>query len=88
MGPDAFMPYEQTDMGGEDFPYLVQLDPPIPSVYFRVGGTPQADFDAEAAGGPAVPAHHSPVFKIAPRPSVTAGVEAMTLAALDLLAKP
>lgn len=88
MGPDAFMPYEQTDMGGEDFPYLVQLDPPIPSVYFRVGGTPQADFDAEAAGGPAVPAHHSPIFKIAPRPSVTAGVEAMTLAALDLLAKP
>jgi hippurate hydrolase len=88
MGPDAFMPYEQTDMGGEDFPYLVRVEPPIPSVYFRVGGTPQADFDAEAAGGPAVSGHHSPLFRIAPRPSVTAGVEAMTLAALDLLARP
>jgi hippurate hydrolase len=30
--------------------------------------------------------HHSPLFRIAPEPSIKAGVEAMTLAALDLLA--
>ncbi len=87
MGADSLLPYVQKDMGGEDFPFLVNVDPPIPSVYFLVGGTPQADFDAEAKGGPAVPSHHSPLFKIAPEPSVTAGVEAMTWAALDLLSK-
>ena len=88
MGADALLPYVQKDMGGEDFPFLVMVDPPIPSVYFSVGGTPQAAFDAEANGGPAVPSHHSPLFKISPEPSVRTGVEAMTLAALNLLAKP
>ena len=43
-------------------------------------------FDAEEAGGPPVPSHHSPFFKIAPRESVTLGTEAMTVAALDYLA--
>ena len=85
MGPEAFTPFVQRDMGAEDFPILVRVDPPIPSVYFGVGGTPQAAFDAAAKGGPAVPSHHSPLFKITPEPSVRAGVEAMTLAALDLL---
>jgi hippurate hydrolase len=50
-----------------------------------VGGTPQAEIDAEEAGGPAVPSHHSPFFRIDPRPSVTAGVHAMTVAVLELL---
>ena len=88
MGPDAFQEFQQLTMGGEDFPFLVNVEPPIPSVYFQVGGTPQAAFDEEAAGGTPVPSHHSPIFKIVPKPSVTTGVEAMTLAALDLLAKP
>jgi len=52
-----------------------------------VGGTSQADLDAEKAGGPPVPSHHSPIFRIEPEPSVTTGVQAMTVAVLDLLAK-
>ncbi len=88
MGAEVFVPFEQTDMGAEDFPLLVNVDPPIPSVYFVVGGTPQAALDAAAAGGTPVADHHSPLFKISPEPSVRAGVEAMVVAALDLLEKP
>lgn len=80
MGADAFTPWAQTDMGAEDFPDLVGVDPPIPSVYFEVGGTPPALI---ASGHWAE--HHSPLFQIAPEPAIKAGVEAMTLAALDLL---
>ncbi|MDE0880038.1 MAG: amidohydrolase, partial [Sphingomonas bacterium] len=54
--------------------------------YFSVGGTPQAAFDAAAAGGPPIPSHHSPLFKIAPEPVITTGATAMTAAVLDLLA--
>ncbi|MEP6173648.1 MAG: amidohydrolase [Parasphingorhabdus sp.] len=73
-------------MGAEDFAYFVQPNTDVPGVYFAVGGTPQADFDREDAGGAPVPSHHSPFFKVAPRESVTLGTEAMTAAALDLLA--
>lgn len=82
MGADAFTPWQQTDMGAEDFPDLVNIDPPIPSVYFEVGGTPP---EILASGEWAD--HHSPLFKIDPEPAITAGVEAMTLAALELLKK-
>ena len=60
-------------MGAEDFAFFVMTDEKVPGAYFSVGGTPQADLDAEAAGGPAVPSHHSPFFKIDPKPSVTMG---------------
>ncbi|MCB1553795.1 MAG: amidohydrolase [Xanthomonadales bacterium] len=83
MGEDAFAEWKQTDMGAEDFPDLVGIDPPIPSVYFEVGGTPAAQL---ASGEWAE--HHSPLFRIAPEPSIKAGVEAMTLAALELLGHP
>jgi hippurate hydrolase len=43
-----------------------------------VGGTPPAEL-ATAAG------HHSPLFRIQPEPSVTAGVEAMVVAAEALM---
>jgi hippurate hydrolase len=42
-------------------------------------------FDAAAAGGPPVPGHHSPLFRIDPEPSVRLGTEAMTVAVLNLL---
>ena len=85
MGDDAVREDVRDGMGAEDFAYFVQTEEKVPGVYYRVGGTAQADLDAEAAGGPAVPSHHSPLFKIEPRPSVTAGVESMTVAVLELL---
>ena len=85
LGASAVVPYVQTGMGAEDFAYLVEPKYGVKGYYFAVGGTPQAAFDAEKAGGPAVPSHHSPLFKIDPEPSVRLGTEAMTLAVLDLL---
>lgn len=83
-GEDVFFDAKRDGMGAEDFPFFT-TEPYIPSTYFAVGGTPQADFDAEAYGGPAVPSHHSPLFKITPEDSVTLGVEATVVALRDLL---
>jgi len=83
-GEDVFFEEERLGMGAEDFPFFT-TDPDIPSVYFAVGGTPQADFDREAAGGEPVPSHHSPLFKVAPQESITLGVEATVLALMTLL---
>jgi len=79
--------YEQKNMGAEDFAYFSQVDPAVPGFYFIVGGTPKEALEAEKNGGPAVAGHHSPLFKISPEPSVKAGVEAMTVIALDLLGR-
>ena len=85
LGAGAVVPYQQTSMGAEDFAYLIEPKLGVKGYYFAVGGTPQAAFDAEKAGGPPVPSHHSPLFKIDPEPSVRLGTEAMTVAVLDLL---
>ncbi|SFV16094.1 amidohydrolase [Pseudoduganella namucuonensis] len=73
-------------MGAEDFPGFT-TSPYIPSVYFRVGGTPRAALDAAKAGGPPVPGHHSGIFKITPEQSVRTGVEATVIALMDLMKK-
>ena len=73
-----------SSMGAEDFPYFTN-DPAIPSVYFVVGGTAKSDLDAAAAGGPAVPWNHSPMFKIEPQLSITRGAEATIAALLELM---
>ena len=85
LGPSVMVPFVQQDMGAEDFAYFVESKLGVPGYYFAVGGTPQAAFDAEKAGGPAVPSHHSPLFKIAPEPAITLGTEAMVMATLELL---
>ncbi len=85
LGEQAVVPFEQTTMGAEDFAYFVQPDLGVPGYDFSVGGTPQAAFDAAKSGGPAVPSHHSPLFRIDPEPSVITGTIATTAAVLDLL---
>ena len=84
-GASVMVPFEQTGMGAEDFSLFVETRHGVPGYYFSVGGTPQAAFDAAEAGGPAVPSHHSPLFKIAPEPAITLGTEAMVMATLELL---
>lgn len=83
MGADAFVDWYQSDMGAEDFPDLVNVEPPIPSVYFEVGGTPPEIIEAGTWAS-----HHSPLFRIDAEASIKKGVEAMTLAALELLSTP
>jgi hippurate hydrolase len=84
MGDDALHEQPPEGMGAEDFPFFT-VDPDITSVYWGIGGTPQEDLDAEEAGGPMVASHHSPLFKIAPEPSVRAGVESTVVALLELM---
>lgn len=84
LGAETVVPFEQKGMGAEDFSYFVAESMGVPGYYFAVGGTPQEAFDAAENGGPAVPSHHSPLFKVAPRESVTLGTRAMVAAVLDL----
>jgi hippurate hydrolase len=84
MGSDRVISNEPLDMGAEDFPYFM-IDPEITAVYWEIGGTAQQDFDRAAAGGPPVPSHHSPLFKIAPEAAVRAGVESTVVALLELM---
>ena len=86
MGKGVVISKPTKGMGAEDFPFFT-TEPYIPSVYFKVGGTPKKDFELAAAGGPPVPTHHSPLFKIAPEPAVKKGVIATVLALLELMAK-
>ncbi|MDI1325748.1 MAG: amidohydrolase [Brevundimonas sp.] len=80
MGADRVVDVARTGMGAEDFAYFVTPESGVKGVYFSVGGTP-ADQVANAPG------HHSPLFRIDPRPSVTTGVEATVVAAQALMPK-
>ncbi|REJ80121.1 MAG: amidohydrolase [Acidobacteria bacterium] len=86
MGEEILYVDEPSGMGAEDFAYFVSTEHDVPGVYFSVGGTPQEEIDAEKRGGPPVPSHHSPFFKVAPEPSIRSATMAMTLAVLELLA--
>jgi len=84
-GDAAVVARPREGMGSEDFSEFVSATYGVPGLFFNVGGTPAAAFEAEKNGGPPVPGHHSPLFKIDPEPSVRMGTEAMVLAALELL---
>ena len=73
-------------MSAEDFSFFTN-DPYIKSVYWKVGGTFQKDFDIQAAGGKPVPSHHSALFKIEPKPSITTGIESTVVALKTLMPK-
>jgi metal-dependent amidase/aminoacylase/carboxypeptidase family protein len=79
-GADRVPPNRREGMGGEDFAFYGAPEHGVKAVFFFVGGTPEVEL-ANAA------AHHSPLFKIAPEPSVTTGIEAMVVGAMTLLAK-
>jgi hippurate hydrolase len=84
-GPQVLNDKPREGMGAEDYPYLIA--PGARSVYFYVGGTPQAAFDAAKAGGPPVSGHHSPFFKVDGEAAVKLGAQAMTVAVLELAPK-
>jgi amidohydrolase len=86
-GEQIFMEGKRKGMGAEDFGFFT-TDPYIPSTFFAVGGTPMEDFARAAAGGPPIPSHHSPQFKVAPQPAITLGVEATVVALQNLLQAP
>jgi len=78
---DARVPaHERDGMGAEDFAFYGAPEHSVKAVYFFVGGTPEAELATVAA-------HHSPLFKIAPEPSVTTAVEAFVVGAMSLMPK-
>jgi hippurate hydrolase len=79
-GAERVPPNRREGMGGEDFAYYGAPEHGVKTVFFFVGGTPES----ELAG---VAGHHSPLFKVAPEPAVTAGAEAMVVGALTLLSR-
>jgi amidohydrolase len=87
LGAAAVKPWEQVTMGAEDFAYYVAPEHKIPGFFWAVGGTPQADLDAEKNGGPPVSGHHSGLFKVDGKASVVTGATSMTAAVLELLGK-
>ena len=78
MGANRLIERPPSGMGAEDFAYFVTPETGVKGVYFSVGGTPPAEIAT-------APGHHSPLFRIQPEPSVTAGVEAMVVAAEALM---
>ena len=84
LGEGVLYEAKRLGMGAEDFPFFV-TDPYIPSTYFKVGGTPQRDIDVAEKGGTPVASHHSPLFKIDAKGSVTLGVEATVVALKELM---
>jgi hippurate hydrolase len=84
LGEGAVVPFEQRNMGAEDFTYFVGPDTGVPGYYFAVGGTTPERIAAAKAGGPPIAGHHSPLFQVAPRESVTLGTRVMVAAVLDL----
>ena len=84
LGADAVVPFQQKNMGAEDFTYFVAADTGVPGYYFAVGGATPERIAAAKAGGPPIAGHHSPLFQIAPRESIVLGTRAMVAAVLDL----
>lgn len=77
-GAERVPPNRREGMGGEDFAYYGAPEHGVKAVFFFVGGTPEAELANVAA-------HHSPLFKIAPEPSITTGIEAMVVGAVTLM---
>ncbi len=84
LGASAVVPFVQLGMGAEDFTYFVAPGLGVPGYYFAVGGTTPERLAAAKAGGPAIAGHHSPLFQVAPRESITLGARAMIAAVMDL----
>ncbi|WP_297515650.1 amidohydrolase [uncultured Caulobacter sp.] len=56
----------------------------VPSVYFGIGGYDPAEVAKAKAEGRPLPTNHSPFFAPTPGPTIRTGVEAMTLAVLNV----
>lgn len=69
--------------GSEDFSEYGAAG--VPSFYYVVGGLDPARVSAAAKAGTPLPANHSPLFAPVPEPTITMGVQSMTLLVLDLL---
>jgi hippurate hydrolase len=83
----ARVPRIPPSMASEDFNRYYLADPAIQSVMFWVGGVPQPLWDKAKRGEARLPSLHNSAWAPDAAPSIAAGVEAMTAAALAVLGK-
>ncbi len=67
----------------EDFSAFIQAG--MPALDFQIGVYDPKRAAEAAAGGPPLPSNHSPYFAPVPEPTIRTGVEAMTLAVMDVM---
>jgi amidohydrolase len=58
----------------------------VPSVFFAIGGFDPAKIAEAKASGVQMPVNHSPQFAPVPEPTIRTGVEAMSLAVMNVMA--
>lgn len=75
-------------MGGEDFSEYGRTSDKIPGFIFWIGAVDPTVYQETMAAGGTLPSLHSPFFAPAPELTIKTGVKAMTIAALELFAKP
>jgi hippurate hydrolase len=73
-------------MAGEDFSEYGRAG--VPATVVWVGAVDPKKFDAAKAGGPPLPSLHSSEFAPDREPTIRTGVKTVTLAAMELLARP
>lgn len=73
-------------MGGEDFSEYGRAG--VPAVQFEVGAVPSARYEAAKTAGTPLPSLHSSQFGPDREPTIRAASSALTIAALELLARP
>jgi amidohydrolase len=81
---DKAVPMAAPNYASEDYSEFIIAG--VPSVYFTIGVYDPARVSAAKAGGPPLPVNHSPMFAPVPEPTIRTGVEAMTLAVMNVLA--
>ena len=74
-------------MGGEDFSRFWLADKSMESLIFWVGGVPKAQWDQAGGDAAKLPSLHSPYWAPDAEAVIATASEALTVAALDLLAK-
>ena len=86
LGPDRVRILAPS-MGGEDFSQYWLADKSAQSAFFWIGAVKQSTYDAAKGDVTVLPSIHSSKFAPDPAPTIETGVEAMTAAALSVLAK-
>ncbi|SDD02428.1 hippurate hydrolase [Sphingomonas sp. YR710] len=77
----------RAQMGGEDFSEYHLADPANEALLFWVGGVPQAKWDAAKGDVTKLPSLHSPFWAPDAPKVISTAIEAMTTAAIHVLAK-
>lgn len=78
----------KAQMGGEDFSRYYLADKSIQSMLFWVGGVPKDKWEAARGDITKLPSIHSPFWAPDAEAVISTAVDAMTTAALSVLAKP